>query len=105
MYEFPVKTFYWALSGEFIFREMPDMTEQHDKLIDADCSYFQGTPAATLSGKKEGDEDDAEDAKQEEEPGSDDGDKEAKAKDSNETSEEEVKVPTRPLTGKWSKHF
>ena len=45
MYEFPVKTFYWALSGEFIFREMPNLTEQHDDKIDADTSYFQGTPA------------------------------------------------------------
>ena len=26
MYEFPVKTFYWALSGEFIFKEMPSLT-------------------------------------------------------------------------------
>ena len=100
MYEFPVKTFFWALSGEFIFREMPDMTEQHDALIDADNSYFQGTPTATLSGKKEGDEEEGEEAKQEEEAGSEEGGAEAKAKDSNETSEEEVKVPTRPLTGK-----
>ena len=52
MYEFPVKTFFWALSGEFIFREMPDMTEQHDALIDSDCNYFQGTPTTVLSGKK-----------------------------------------------------
>ena len=40
MYEFPVKTFFWALSGEFIFKEMPDLTEQHDSLIDSDNSYF-----------------------------------------------------------------
>lgn len=40
MYEFPVKTFFWALGGEFIFREMPDLTEQHDALIDEDTSYF-----------------------------------------------------------------
>lgn len=40
MFEFPVKTFYWALSGEFFFREMPDLTEQHDVFINADKSYF-----------------------------------------------------------------
>lgn len=100
MYEFPVKTFFWALSGEFIFREMPDMTEQHDALIDSDCNYFQGTPTTVLSGKKPGEEgEEEEEVKQEEEAGSEEN-AEVKAKDSNETSEEEVKVPTRPLTGK-----
>jgi len=99
MYEFPVKTFYWALSGEFIFREMPDLTEQHDALIDSDTSYFQGTPAAVLSSKGGDGEEEAEEAK--EEPADDDDEvKEEKAKNSDETSEEEVKVPTRPLTGK-----
>ena len=34
MYEFPVKTFYWALSTDFVFKEMPDLTKQHDDLID-----------------------------------------------------------------------
>lgn len=61
MYEFPVKTFFWALSGEFIFREMPDLTEQHDALLDADTSYFQGTPAAVLS-KNEGENAEGEEA-------------------------------------------
>lgn len=60
MYEFPVKTFYWALSTEFVFKEMPDLTGQHDELIDADTSYFQGTPAAVLSGKKDDDPEDPE---------------------------------------------
>ena len=99
MYEFPVKTFFWALSGEFVFREMPDLTEQHDDHIDADTSYFQGTPNAVLSGKKSGEEgeEEPEGEKAESEPGTP---KSKKAKDSDETSEEEIKVPTRPLTGK-----
>lgn len=97
MYEFPVKTFYWALSGEFEFKEMPDLTGQHDALIDADTSYFQGMPASVLSGKKADDEEDQEPAKEEEE---DEENKEDKAKNSDETSEEEVKVLTQPLTGK-----
>ncbi len=100
MYEFPVKTFYWALSGEFIFREMPDLTEQHDALLDKDTSYFQGTPTAVLSGKKEGDEDAEEEAKEEKDDEEEEG-KENAGKNSDETSEEEVKVPTRPLTGKY----
>ena len=99
MYEFPVKTFFWALSGEFIFREMPDLTEQHDAMLDSDTSYFQGTPSAVLSGKKEGDEEEQEEAKEEKEESDPEG-KENKGKNSDETSEEEVKVPTRPLTGK-----
>ena len=40
MYEFPVKTFYWALSSEFIFKEMPSLTGQHDAQIDVDSNYF-----------------------------------------------------------------
>ena len=40
MYEFPVKTFYWALSSEFVFKEMPAITSQHDEAIDADMAYF-----------------------------------------------------------------
>ena len=102
MYEFPVKTFFWALSGEFIFKEMPDLTEQHDALIDSDNSYFQGTPSTVLSGKKGDGEEDAEEAK--EDPAEDDDEeKQDKAKNSDETSEEEIVVPTRPLTGKYAR--
>ena len=54
MYEFPVKTFFWALSGEFIFREMPDLTEQHDAIIDDDTNYFQGTPQQVVAKSKDG---------------------------------------------------
>ena len=74
MYEFPVKTFFWALSGEYIFREMPDLTEQHDDHIDADTSYFQGTPNAVLSGKKSGEEgEEGEEAAKGEESGNEGG--------------------------------
>jgi len=66
-------------------------------LIDADTAYFQGTPAAVLSGKKPDDED--EEVKNEANEEEEDPDaKDQKAKNSDETSEEEVKVPTRPLT-------
>ena len=95
MYEFPVKTFYWAVSNEFVFKEMPQITEQHDAIIDADSSYFLGEPAKVLS-KKEGDEDgDGDDeanaaAAGGEESGEEGGAKGDKAKDSDETSEEEI---------------
>jgi len=99
MYEFPVKTFFWALSGEYIFREMPDLTEQHDMLIDDDTSYFQGTPQQVVAKSKSGEDgEEAEEAKSEKEE--DDEAAAQQAKNSDETSEEEVKVPTRPLTGK-----
>lgn len=90
MYEFPVKTFYWALSSEFAFKEMPQITEQHDEIIDADQSYFLGEPAKVL-GKKEGEEGDEEEQKNDNDnEDEEDGDKQEKAKDSDETSEEEI---------------
>ena len=102
MYEFPVKSFFWALSGEFIFREMPDLTEQHDAKIDMDTAFFQGTPNQVL-GKPAGEGDDDDNAAAAaggdgSAAGSQDGD--AAAKNSDDSSEEEVKVPTRDLTGK-----
>lgn len=100
MYEFPVKTFFWALSGEFVFREMPDLTDSHDALIDADTSYFQGTPAVQLNKQAEEDPNDNEDPKAQE---SQEEGKEDAAKNSDETSEEEVKVKPRPLTGKYKR--
>lgn len=69
-------------------------------MIDADTSYFQGTPSAVLSGKKGEDEEGQEETKQEENEEEGEEGAEQKAKNSDETSEEEVKVPTRPLTGK-----
>ena len=100
MYEFPVKTFYWALSTEFVFREMPALTEQHDEKIDGDTGYFLGEPAKVL-GKQDGDEDDEEEKKQEQQEEEEEGEGgEEMAKNSEETSEEEIQVPTKPLTGK-----
>ena len=94
MYEFPVKTFYWAVSNEFVFKEMPQITEQHDAIIDADASYFLGEPAKVLS-KKEGDGDEDGDgddgaAAAGNDSNDEEGGKQEKAKDSDETSEEEI---------------
>jgi len=33
-YEFPCKNFYWCLSSNFNFRELPTLSEQHDGIVD-----------------------------------------------------------------------
>lgn len=99
MYEFPVKTFFWALSSDFIFKEMPSLTEQHDAIINEDQSWFSGEPDRVLS-KKEGDGEENEEAKEEDPDKEEDENAEEKPNVSDETSEEEIKVPTKPLTGK-----
>lgn len=100
MFEFPVKTFYWALSTDFDFKEMPSLTTQHNEVINADNSYFVGEPAKMLvQVNKPGDGEGEEEAK--EELDEEDG-QEAKAAASDETEEEEIKVPQRDLTGKYA---
>ena len=39
-YEFPNKTFYWALSTDFEFKEMPSLNSQYDQDINKDNTYF-----------------------------------------------------------------
>lgn len=99
MYEFPVKTFFFCTGEDFTFKEMPDLTSAHDHLIDNDTGYFTGEPARLLGKKKEGEED-GEEEKQPEEPVEDDPANADKAKNSDESSEEEIVVPTKPLAGK-----
>ena len=54
-YEFPMKKFYWALSKDFEFQEMPDLNDQHKVAIDNATAYFEGNPKKRLvSVKKEG---------------------------------------------------
>ena len=33
MYEFPVKKFFWALSKDFEFSEMPELNDQHKAAV------------------------------------------------------------------------
>ena len=100
MFEFPVKTFYWALSTDFEFREFPSLTNTHDHIINADNSYFIGEPTKLLfSSKPQVEADAAEDdgkGDEDEEEG-----QKKQAKDSDESEEEEIKVPERDLTGKF----
>ena len=96
-YEFPVKKFYWALSSDFTFREMPSLTEQHDAVINKDATYFLGEPTKVIVGVNKDGED--EEAKQEEEAAEEEEAKKEKP-DSDVSEEEEIKVPQRDLTGK-----
>jgi len=55
MYEFPVKKFYWALSKDFEFAEMPELNDQHKSAVNYTNSYFEGNPKKVLvKVKKEG---------------------------------------------------
>jgi radial spoke head protein 9 len=72
-YEFPVKNFYWCLSNNFAFKELPTLSEQHDEVIDKDESPFIGDPAKVIesANKAEGEEEEAAAANDEEEDGED----------------------------------
>ena len=66
-YEFPTKTFYWALSTDFVFKEMPALSDQHNEAIDGDASYFIGEPNKNLLAKGDGEEENQEEAVPDEE--------------------------------------
>jgi len=55
MYEFPQKKFFWALSKDFEFSEMPDLNDQHKAAVNNSKAYFEGNPKKKLvTVKKEG---------------------------------------------------
>lgn len=55
MYEFPVKKFFWALSKDFEFTEMPELNDQHKNAVNYANAYFEGNPKKVLvKVKKEG---------------------------------------------------
>jgi len=72
-YEFPVKNFYWCLSNNFAFKELPTLSEQHDDVIDKDESPFIGDPAKVIesANKPEDGDEEAAAANDEEEDGDD----------------------------------
>jgi len=54
-YEFPVKKFFWALSKDFQFSEMPELNDQHKVAVNNDQSLFEGNPKKKLvTVRKEG---------------------------------------------------
>mmetsp|Transcript_5433 Transcript_5433/g.9159 ORF Transcript_5433/g.9159 Transcript_5433/m.9159 type:complete len:245 (+) Transcript_5433:55-789(+) len=93
-FEFPFKRFYWCLSNDFSFKEMPDLNDQHKDFINNDTSYFVGEPSKKLIQPAEGEEA-GEDPKEDEgEEGEEGGKKEL---DSDVSEQEEVKVPHKDL--------
>ena len=50
-----MKKFYWALSKDLEFAELPDLNDQHKSPINQATAYFEGNPKKKLvSVKKEG---------------------------------------------------
>ena len=47
-FEFPTKRFYYCLSNDYQFIEMPDLNDQHKEYIDRDYSFFTGEPQRKL---------------------------------------------------------
>lgn len=95
-YEFAQKKFYWALSNDFNFMELPELNDQHTEFINRDKSFFMGEPNRNLKKSADGEEE-----QQEEEPPAEDeedGDGEPKENDSNLSEAEEIKVPPKELT-------
>lgn len=95
-YEFAQKKFYWALSGEYNFLELPDLNDQHTEFINRDKGFFTGEPNRNLKQPAEGEEEAAQ-----EEPAEDDDDEEgaaAKEMNSDLSEQEEIKVPSKDLT-------
>jgi hypothetical protein len=102
MYEFPLKVFYWALSSDFQFKSVPSLNTQYNDKINADTSFFTGEPNRKLFSDKpaEGAEEAEAEPKAEDEEGEDGKKVAAAAQNSDETEEEEIKVPVRDLIGK-----
>ncbi len=109
MYEFPTKRFFWALSKDFEFTEMPELNDQHKAAINAENSLFTGNPKKKLvTVKKEGEgktilvnyitEEEAAAAQNEE--GEEGGEETKKENLSDISEEEEIKIPPKDLTGK-----
>ena len=95
-FEFPYKKFYWCLSNDFSFREMPDLNDQHKEFIDQDSTFFLGEPNRRIKQQTEGEENAEE--QQQEEPAEDGEDGDKKELDSNISEQEEIKVPHKELT-------
>lgn len=47
-FEFPNKKFYYCVSSDYTFKEMPDLNDQHKDFVNKESSYFQGDPLFKL---------------------------------------------------------
>lgn len=104
MYEFPIKKFFWALSKDFEFSELPELNDQHKAAVNNAAAYFEGNPKKKLvTVKKEGEEggEGGEGAKAED-AGAEGGEGAAAAKKheniSDISEDEEIKIPPKDLT-------
>lgn len=93
-FEFPHKKFYYALSNDFYFKEMPDLNDQHKELINRDTSYFLGDPARKLKAVTEGEGD----GEGEAQPAEGEGEEAQEPEEDDKSEEEEIKVPPKDLT-------
>lgn len=39
-FEFPNKKFFYCVSNDYTFKEMPELNDQHKEFVDKECSYF-----------------------------------------------------------------
>jgi len=97
-FEFLQKKFYYCLSNDYSFMELPDLNDQHVQFINRDKTFFTGEPNRKLK-QNEGDENPDEPPP---EDGNEDGDGEGKEGEaaSDVSEAEEIKVPPKDLTEK-----
>ena len=97
-YEFPTKKFFYALSSDFEFKEMPTLNDQHKDVINSETSLYMGEPLRKVGQVGEGEDGEAEkeEVAQDEDEEGEDG--QPKKLDSDASEEEEIKIPKRPLT-------
>lgn len=41
-FEFPTKKFFWCLTGDYEFKEMPELNDAHPDFVNGDSFFFQG---------------------------------------------------------------
>ena len=47
-FEFPNKKFFYCVSSDYTFKEMPDLNDQHKDFVNKESSYFTGDPLFKL---------------------------------------------------------
>jgi hypothetical protein len=95
-FEFLSKKFFYCLSSDYVFMEMPNLNDQHIDYINRDNGFFRGEPNRKLKQPVEGEEEAP--AEPEEQDDAEEGDGAKKELDSNESEAEEIKVPPKELT-------
>ena len=92
-FEFMQKKFYYCMSNDFNFLELPELNDQHVDHINRDKGFFTGEPNRLLIEKKEDLGDGVPEPNEEE--------KSQKEQAESEISEEdEIKIPPKDLTEK-----